>query len=272
MFAHTTGNTGVGLALALTVLVTGAVVPTIKKTTDYNRVRTVAGEAVKLGNGTVHAYLTMDGDQPMELGVAISKATMASLPEGHGVDNHVPGRSFFPNLLPLPKENPTPFRMVELDWNPMGHEPDGVYTKPHFDFHFYTIDRAEWDQITPENPEFQRKGLQVPSAEYVPAGYIMPAPMVVPKMGLHWVNPMSPELSQGKPFGATFIYGSWDGKFIFAEPMITKQFIEETTDFTADVPMAVKYAVAGYHPSKYRVRFDEASQEYRIAITGFIKK
>jgi len=270
MFAHTTGNTGVGLALAIGVLVTGAAIPTITKT--HAPVRTLSGESVKLGDGTVRTYLTMDGDQPLELGVAISKAAMASLPQAHGTEAHVPGHSFFPNILPLPKDNPTPFRMVELDWNPLGHEPDGVYTKPHFDFHFYTIDRAEWEQITPENPEFQAKGLRMPPAEYVPAGYISPAPMVIPKMGLHWVNPMSPELSQGKPFGATFIYGSWDGQFIFAEPMITKQFIEETADFTADVPTAAKYAVAGYHPSKYRIRFDEASQEYRIAITGFMKK
>jgi hypothetical protein len=25
---------------------------------------------------------------------------------------------------------------VMLDWTPMGHEPDHVYTLPHFDFHF----------------------------------------------------------------------------------------------------------------------------------------
>jgi hypothetical protein len=36
--------------------------------------------------------------------------------------------------------------------------------------------------------------------------------------------------------------------------------------------MAQKYEVAGYYPSSYRVRFDEASQEYRIALTGFVNK
>ena len=30
----------------------------------------------------------------------------------------------------------------------------------------------------------------------------------------------------GKTFTETFIYGSWDGKFIFLEPMITKAYLE----------------------------------------------
>lgn len=272
MFAHSTGNTGVGLALAFGVLVTGAVVPGMAKNAGPAAVRTVTGESVKLGNGTARTYLTMDGDKPVEFGVAISKAAMGSLPEARGNEEHVAGHTFFPNLLPLPKDNATPFKMVELDWNPIGHEPEGIYNRPHFDFHFYTIDRAEWDQITPENPEFERKGLEKPSAAFVPAGYIAPAPLVVPKMGLHWVDPRSPEISQGKPFTTTFLYGSWNGQFIFAEPMVTREFIESTSDFTADVPVAEKYAVPGYHPSQYRVRFDEATQEYRISLTRFVQK
>jgi hypothetical protein len=47
--------------------------------------------------------------------------------------------------LALPKEAaPTAYNHIGIDWNPQGHEPQGIYDKPHFDFHFY--------MITPEDP------------------------------------------------------------------------------------------------------------------------
>lgn len=50
-----------------------------------------------------------------------------------------------------------------------------------------------------------------------------PAQASVPKMGLHWIDTNSPELSpRNQPFTATFIIGSWDGKVIFDEPMVTR--------------------------------------------------
>jgi hypothetical protein len=36
-----------------------------------------------------------------------------------------------------------------LDWNPRGHIPDGVYTVPHFDVHFYLITREQREEIVP---------------------------------------------------------------------------------------------------------------------------
>ena len=273
MLAHATGNTGVGLALAVSVLMAGATVSKVKDMMKGDRVRVVTGESVTLGNGTARTYLTMNGNEPVELGVAISKEAMKSLqqPKAGAAHDHMPGMTFFPNLLPMPKNNPTQYQMVELDWNPLGHEPEGIYNRPHFDFHFYTVGREVWESIDPADPKFQEKGTRAPAAEFVPAGYIAPMPLVIPKMGLHWIHPASAEL-QGKPFTATFIYGSWNGQFIFAEPMITKAFIETVTDTTIAVPVAEKYQVAGYQPSQYRVRFNEESQEYLIALTGFIKK
>jgi len=46
-------------------------------------------------------------------------------------------------MVQLPQQHASAFKFVELDWNPGGHEPAGVYDTPHFDFHFYTIDVAQ---------------------------------------------------------------------------------------------------------------------------------
>jgi hypothetical protein len=56
---------------------------------------------------------------------------------------------------------------------------------------------------------------------------------------------------------------------IFVEPMVTKTFLEAKPNVTIPVPVAKQHAVAGNHPSAYRVYWHEARREYRIALSGF---
>jgi hypothetical protein len=104
----------------------------------------------------------------------------------------------------------------------------------------------------------------------------------VPQMGLHWLDVRSPEL-QGlagnpagfKPFTKTFIYGSWNGQYIFDEPMITRAYILEkktatdpsVVDEVIPVSTAAQYSPAGFYPSAYRITWDAQQKEYRIALT-----
>jgi hypothetical protein len=170
---------------------------------------------------------------------------------------------------------------VELDWNPKGH--GGPYTAPHFDFHFYRIPLAERDAIDPDTPEYAAHAANLPPADELPAGYVSshllmnlsPAQASVPKMGLHWIDTKSPELPpRNQPFTATFIIGSWDGKVIFDEPMITRDFIlaqrdaATATDRRISVPAAQRYIPAGFYMNGYRVSYDRQAREFRIALTG----
>lgn len=186
--------------------------------------------------------------------------------------------------LALPAEAAnTGYDHVMLDWNPAGHEPEHVYTLPHFDFHFYQITAAEREAIMPTSPDWATRAPNFPAAEYVPAGYlaastlanIPPAAAAVPMMGLHWLDPQSQELQpppNGKPFTTTFIYGSYDGKFIFLEPMITKAYIESMKDKPEGVSMqvgtAARVAKSGAYPNAYAIRYDAATKEYRISLEG----
>lgn len=235
---------------------------------------TVYGETIELGRGTARSYLVLDGSAPVELGVALSEAALSGLPTEAGPGGMVmpDGHRTFEHLLSLPAANPTPFTFVELDWNPGGHEPPGTYDRPHFDFHFYTITEAERNAIAPSDPTFQTKAERFPAREYLPAGYVTPRPVLgVPRMGVHWVDPGSPELN-GEPFSRTFIYGSWDGKLIFAEPMVTKEFLETRPDFRAPVATAERYEPAGHYPAAYRVYWDAAAGEYRVALADFARR
>jgi hypothetical protein len=229
----------------------------------------VYGTPVTVGQGTARVYVQTAAGAPVEIGVALSEAALSGLPDQNspGGQQMPDGMKTFAYTLVMPENNATPYRHVALDWNPGGHEPPGIYDKPHFDFHFYTIAEADRHAIMPTSPDFAGKAARYPAAEYIPAGYVSPAPTAVPMMGVHWIDPKSPELN-GQPFDKTFIYGSWDGNLIFAEPMITKAFLETKPNFTTPVPVAQTYATPGYYTSSYSIRWDEAAREYRVALGG----
>ncbi|MCU0633806.1 MAG: DUF5602 domain-containing protein [Gemmatimonadaceae bacterium] len=240
--------------------------------------RDIFSATQQLGQGTVRSFVSVDASgAPTAVGVTISESAMASLPT-----TPMPGMPAAAMLvLPLPAEAArSGFDHVMLDWNPAGHEPNHVYTLPHFDFHFYQITSAERETIVPSNPAWATKAAAFPGATFVPSGYVAgsdlanvpPAAAAVPFMGMHWLDRSAPELQAppaGKAFTTTLIYGSWDGRFIFIEPMITKAFIESTkgtAGLTFPVAAAERVQKAGRYPKAYSIRHNAAAREYRITL------
>lgn len=249
---------GTALLLLAPVFVAGC-----KDSTGISRAGTFNGNAVAVGSGTGHTFVTLDSNgNPTELGVSLSESALDGLP------STLPGTDF---ELPLPVEaTATPFQQVVLDWNPQGHEPRGVYTVPHFDFHFYLISAAERDAITPADPDFAAKLAKQPAPEFIPAGYV-PTPGGVPRMGAHWVNPASAEF-QGQAFTRTFIYGFYDGSMAFLEPMVTRAFLQSRPDVTAQLALPQQYAQPRSYPTTYRVRYDAAAKQYQVILGGFVQR
>lgn len=234
--------------------------------------RTIDGPRVQLGNGTARTYVVVQDGEPTEVGVALSETALDGLPiAGHADGIHVHGHTTFERVLELPADNPTPYRYVLLNWNPGGHEPPGIYDRPHLDFHFYMTENEARLAIDPSDPAYQEKAERQPDADLVPEGYILPAPLAFPRMGVHWVDPASPELN-GQVFTHTFIFGSWDGEVTFAEPMITKAFLESKQNVTAPVPCARRYAVPGHYPTSYSISWDNDAREWRIALLGLVPR
>ena len=132
--------------------------------------------------------------------------------------------------------------------------------------------KAERDAIDPAEPDFARKGQNLPKTELVPASYISPVPLpLVPRMGLHWVSSQAEEFN-GKPFTQTFLHGSWDGRMIFFEPMITRAFLESKPDVTLPISSAKCYEPAGYYPAAYSIRYDKNTRTYRVSLSGFERR
>lgn len=211
------------------------------------------GPTVPIGNGVARAWVkeNANGD-PVSVGINLSEKALQSLPsEPEQFVLYFPknkGKQFYKHML--------------VDWNPNGHEPPGIYGLPHFDFHFYTITNQERLAIGPPGaPEFDI----LPPAQYVPFMY-MDTPGGVPQMGAHWVDLLAPEFNGGV-FSKTFIYGSWNGSFIFYEPMITVSYLLSHPDAYSTVRQPSAYQQDGWYPTGYKVTYSDSPGEYTIALT-----
>jgi hypothetical protein len=183
--------------LALTATLAAGATPAISASPARETLATAS-----LGKGTVSAW--KEGNV---LGASIDAAALASLPAQ-------------PAIVDLPLSGVAPFQLVEIDWNPKGHEPAGIYDVPHFDVHFYVISKQQRDAIPFAKPGTVSK----PSAAIVPDGFVTDT-TVVPKMGMHFVPKNAPEFN-GKAFTCTPLYGYTDRQqFAFVEAMFTQKFI-----------------------------------------------
>lgn len=216
---------------------------------------TISGAPQSIGNGTVSSFISLSAaGSPTAIGFRLTRAALASLPPSD-TEIDVP--------LPAPVAG-LPFKDMAIDWNPHGHPPPGIYDAPHFDFHFYTIDMATRNAVSPSDPN----ALAAPPPDQVPTGYVPLAPVVVPMMGVHWIDPASSEF-HGKPFTNTFIYGFNDGKMIFFEPMVTTAFLATNPSFSSSIALPQTYPTRGaMYPTGYAIAYDAGTDSYTVQLTG----
>lgn len=234
-----------------------------KKDND-NRNNIFKGPDAAFHGGKAWTWIQIDpAGNPEKIAIAIDDAAMNSLNMGgEGGSGHDHSNSL--SLALHPKAGSTVFKHALLDWNPTGHEPAGVYDLPHFDFHFYMTSEADRIAI-PAPDQDMSKFLIYPDAAYLPVNYVAGPP--APQMGLHWVDVTSPELN-GQTFTQTFIYGSYDGKVTFYEPMITKAFIDSKSEYVRDIPVPSKFAESGFYPT--RMHLVKGSGLTNIILEGFV--
>lgn len=251
--------------LFIPVLIAAALFTSCKK--DEVKEKVFKGPAQTFQHGKAWTWYEVDAsDNPLRVAVAVDDAAMSSLDTSHSGE----GGHHHENNAVLkfhPKAGNTIFNHVDLGWNPHGHEPEFIYGLPHFDFHFYEISPEAVAAIPPYEVD-SSKFKNWPAPAYLPATYINPGGGV-PQMGCHWLDVTSPELN-GQTFTQTFIYGSYDGKVTFYEPMITKAFIDANTSFERAIPQPAKFKQTGYYPT--RMRIVKAGGVTNIILEGFVYK
>ena len=223
--------------------------------------QTLYGKAVALGKDSVRSFITFDpAGKPQAIGLQFGENALNGLPT-----DTMPGMPDYMYPLTLPeKANITGADHLEVDWNPFGHEPRAIYGVPHFDFHFYYITQQEQASVIP-GPDT----VPVP-AQFIPKDYIVPVPIAVPNMGVHWFDSTAAEF-HGQPFTATFIYGFYHGEMTFLEPMITKAYLETHPDVSTAIKQPQAFQHSNYYPTSYRVKYDASKHVYNLTLSGLIK-
>ena len=173
-----------------------------------------------------------------------------------------------------------PVRWATVNWNPEGHMPPAppVWSAAHFDFHFFMVEPAVIQGIrTGPCAEFihcedsARAAIPLP-ARHVPPDYL-DVGAAVAAMGNHLVDVKDPEIADPSlGFSSTFIYGAYDGKLIFLEPMVSYKLLSSRPQHCRPVRAPEAYAVGGYYPASYCVRHDAATGTYRVTLEGLVRR
>ena len=257
--------------------------------------RTYFGPKAAIGDGAIQSYVTLgEGGAPTAVGVSITAGGLQQLPDrmntesrcydldGNGAHTSHECMGDYEHILGLPDTvagmATLPFKWISVNWNAEGHKPPAppAYAEPHFDFHFYAVERDRIEAIGPgrcgelvDCEDFKRGSEPVPAA-YLPAGHI-DVGAVVPRMGNHLVDSRSPEL-QDPParFTRTFIYGAFDGELIFWEPMITLDFLSRASDECFAISQPERVRRSGYYPTVYCVRHNEREDRHTVSLEGFV--
>lgn len=217
---------------------------------------TFFGPAVPVGKGIARAWISVDKQgTPTAVGINLSEMALSGLP-------HDPAQFVldFPDM-----KGGNFYKHALVDWNPEGHEPPGVYDLPHFDFHFYIVPNEDRMAIGPSDPD--KFGI-APAEKYIPPMYA-PTPGGVPQMGAHWVDVTSPEFNGGI-FTKTFIWGSYDGSFIFWEPMITLDYLLTQPNDLIALRQPEAFQKDGWYATNYKISYTKNPNQYTVALTNLI--
>jgi hypothetical protein len=229
------------------------------------------GTSIKVGNDSARTYVKIDSlGNPYAIGVAIDAQAINGL-----------GNSSQMFSLPIPTDanSKLPFKHVSMDWNPAGHEPLFYFDDKHFDFHFYTITETELMNMSTDSAKMYKE----PIPSDVPAGYTgyvnIPSPGPgriatggVPMMGWHLLDSTVQMIPNQYDFTHIFIYGFYNGKMNFLEPMVTKDFLEAKTPVTVAIKQPQTFLNSGnYWPTKYTIRYDATADQYIVEMHDMVK-
>jgi len=258
--------------------------------------RVLTTKAQKVGNGMVRVFVALDANgKPLSLGVSMDKEALAGLPRepdpksrcfdknGNGkMDEHecIGDYAFDFILEGEMAKAVAPFKWVGLNWNAHGHHIPPApppWAVPHFDFHFYIQERAAVRAIRPgtcgeltDCDDFKTATKPVAS-QYMHRDHI-DVGAVVPDMGNHLINSKAPELQKGgPPFTHTFIFGAYDGRISFLEPMITHAYLASNPNMCAPIKQPQAWQVAGSYPTTYCIRYLDKAGRYTVSLEGFVE-
>lgn len=267
----------------------------LKQTPSYAGQCASYGTPSALGNGTVRTYAQVNGSTPQTVGIVFPKSMLTGLPtsmtDGHHcydvngdgtVDQHTECVGGHERPLDLPSQLTSlpgmPLKWALVNFNPMGHGPEHIYDTPHFDFHFYTQSKAERDAIRSGpcglaiNCDDYATAIKPLAPQYLPQDYVNNN-VAEAAMGNHLIDLNSPEWSS-IAFTQTFIYGAYDAKISFLEPMITKAWFEGIAAGVNPsrcwpIKQPQQWQLGGWYPQEYCIDYRANRGDFTVSMKNF---
>lgn len=222
------------------------------------------GPQVQFGEGKLRSFVSLDDENfPVEIGLIMTPDVFDDLgdlpPDG------------VTTVLPLhhKAKEVTPFEHLGVNWEPEGHLP--VFLIPHFDFHFYMISNEERLAIPEYSPATDAAFNLFPPSGYMPENYGAPPGQggVYPEMGKHWL-PLN--LPAYLPFTSIMVLGTYNGEFIFIEPMATVDFLLSNPDFSAAFSQPEFFQESTNYPTHYNIYVDPMTEDVYITLSEFVAR
>jgi hypothetical protein len=235
------------------------------------KVNVFKGPQIALGNGKVRSWISIDrSGYPDEIGIEITPEAFNNLSIAHSKKLPTEHETIIVPLHLKAKQS-TPFDHIGLNWNPQGHDPDGVFDVPHFDIHFYMISVEEQMAIPAWSADTDAAFNLRPPVGYMPADYDTPpgAATAEAQMGKHW---LPNNLGDYLPFSKIMIYGSYNGQLIFVEPMVTLDYLLLKEESREEYSQPELFEKAGNYPTKYNIYHDAVTGNTYITLSDFVAR
>ncbi|NJK59854.1 MAG: DUF5602 domain-containing protein [Oscillatoriales cyanobacterium SM2_1_8] len=241
------------------------------------------GDERKIGNGYVRVWVTHNAEgHPTRIGVTLTEGGLYNLPDDGdtGRENGqeaaalklmdmIGHDTFEYELLFPPEAAETAYTHMGFNWNPFGHAPQNVFTEGHYDVHFYMESPEYRHNIAKVSAATVLQGHKKPPSGYMPANYQMAYGTLEPRMGIHWADFQSPQLKPGK-FENIFLFGSHNGRVLFWEPMITRDYLLKKVEYRETLSQPKYYPSSKYYPLTYTLHYDQERHEFDIVLDDLV--
>jgi hypothetical protein len=213
----------------------------------------------------VCTWIVLDGGRVTELGATVPIGLIESVPTDE--EMQWPPVPLLSVDVPPEARSQLALDHMEINWEAHGHPPASFLVQ-HFDFHFYSISRAEVDAIDcadATKPASLPLHYGLPDIEVPGMGTLVG--LCVPDMGMHAMP--EPDIGATDPFGATMMLGYYAGDPIFFEPMVSRDLLLKRTGFDLPMPSVEGLPTGVHYPTTFRAEYDAASEAYRLIFGGF---
>jgi hypothetical protein len=244
------------------------VIPTdknfIARNSEEDQFNTFYGPVVQMGEGHVRSWINISHDnKPLAIGIEFTEGVL------HQQHEDIPDAGEHGHTLLMLHQKAKelmPFDHLTMGFMTAGHPPPGIYSVPHFDFHFYKMSLEDRLAIPAFSPATAAAFNNLPSPQYIPPGYFRAPNEGIIRMGTHFIDLLSPEFN-GQPFTHTFIYGAYDGKVTFLEPMVTLAIFQSGVTVQKQIRQPQLFDPSNtYYPTRYNIWKNEDNDRHYIAM------